>query len=473
MGACLLFAPAAFGAQYLAAGGFEGGTEDEFGIVDHPEWVEEDNVFGSPICSAACLTGGAGSAGPRTGSHWAWFGGVSGLEQEQSLSQIRTFATEPITAALSFYVWVGAFENETAELIARFDGVRVFTLAQFNQDDFADGYTRVVVPLPDPVTADPHEVRFEYESEASSGEALTNVNVDDVSVETTYLRDGSFEAAFAPNPAETTYYDSPGWTESGDTSFKSPICEVSACGSGPPGDIREPHGGLKWFYFGFPVNASVSQVAKTPALGEAALSFHLVTVPFVNPGAKLTMKVDGIARFTIDPSNDQVFADRYHQVTVPLGPLAAGNHAVEIAYVLPSSPGGPAGANIDDVALTGTIAPPPPAPISSAPPVSTPSPQTRITKLKLVTTKNKKGTPKLGAKLSFAGSGGSGKLHFQCKLDKGKFKTCASPKTYRVLKPGKHSFQVRAVDATGAADATPAKRSFQIAAPKPRGARVG
>ncbi len=54
---------------------------------------------------------------------------------------------------------------------------------------------------------------------------------------------------------------------------------------------------------------------------------------------------------------------------------------------------------------------------------------------------------------------------FQCKLDKGKFKKCKSPKTYKKLKPGKHSFQVRAVGPTGLVDKTPAKRKFTILAP--------
>jgi hypothetical protein len=38
---------------------------------------------------------------------------------------------------------------------------------------------------------------------------------------------------------------------------------------------------------------------------------------------------------------------------------------------------------------------------------------------------------------------------FQCKLDKGKFKSCKSPKTYKKLKPGKHVFKVRATDKAG------------------------
>jgi len=38
---------------------------------------------------------------------------------------------------------------------------------------------------------------------------------------------------------------------------------------------------------------------------------------------------------------------------------------------------------------------------------------------------------------------------FECKLDKGKFKKCRSPKTYKKLKPGKHVFRVRAIDKAG------------------------
>ena len=53
---------------------------------------------------------------------------------------------------------------------------------------------------------------------------------------------------------------------------------------------------------------------------------------------------------------------------------------------------------------------------------------------------------------------------FECKLDKGKFKKCRSPKTYRNLKPGKHVFKVRAVGRGGRVDPTPAKRVFTVTA---------
>lgn len=50
---------------------------------------------------------------------------------------------------------------------------------------------------------------------------------------------------------------------------------------------------------------------------------------------------------------------------------------------------------------------------------------------------------------------------FQCKLDKGKFKSCRSPKTYKKLKPGKHLFKVRATDKAGNVGPV-AKRKFTV-----------
>jgi hypothetical protein len=56
-------------------------------------------------------------------------------------------------------------------------------------------------------------------------------------------------------------------------------------------------------------------------------------------------------------------------------------------------------------------------------------------------------------------------VHFQCKLDKPAFKPCRSPFKRRV-KPGRHSFQVRAVDSAGKADLTPANYRWLVSAPE-------
>lgn len=50
---------------------------------------------------------------------------------------------------------------------------------------------------------------------------------------------------------------------------------------------------------------------------------------------------------------------------------------------------------------------------------------------------------------------------FICKRDRKPFRPCASPQRYPVT-PGKHKFQVQAVDPAGNVDATPAKKKFSV-----------
>ncbi|HWO46791.1 MAG TPA: NosD domain-containing protein, partial [Solirubrobacterales bacterium] len=51
---------------------------------------------------------------------------------------------------------------------------------------------------------------------------------------------------------------------------------------------------------------------------------------------------------------------------------------------------------------------------------------------------------------------------FQCSLDHAKFKPCSSPKKYRLSRPGKHLFRVRAIDPAGNVDPTPVRRRFEV-----------
>ena len=51
---------------------------------------------------------------------------------------------------------------------------------------------------------------------------------------------------------------------------------------------------------------------------------------------------------------------------------------------------------------------------------------------------------------------------FRCKLDKKKMRPCSSPKRYKNLSEGGHRFRVRATDAAGNRDPSPAKRRFVI-----------
>jgi len=52
-------------------------------------------------------------------------------------------------------------------------------------------------------------------------------------------------------------------------------------------------------------------------------------------------------------------------------------------------------------------------------------------------------------------------VSFECKLDAGPFAPCSSPSTYSV-KRGQHTFAVRAKDAEGNVDATPATQTWRV-----------
>ena len=66
------------------------------------------------------------------------------------------------------------------------------------------------------------------------------------------------------------------------------------------------------------------------------------------------------------------------------------------------------------------------------------------------------------ATFAFSASEGG---RFACRLDGGAFALCGSPKSYSGLSRATHQFEVRAIDAAGNADATPAVHGWTIQAP--------
>lgn len=71
----------------------------------------------------------------------------------------------------------------------------------------------------------------------------------------------------------------------------------------------------------------------------------------------------------------------------------------------------------------------------------------------------KKKTSKTKATFKFSSPDAG--AEFECSLDGKAFKSCSSAQTYKKLKPGKHSFRVRAVVA-GTEDPSPAKYSWKV-----------
>jgi hypothetical protein len=74
----------------------------------------------------------------------------------------------------------------------------------------------------------------------------------------------------------------------------------------------------------------------------------------------------------------------------------------------------------------------------------------------------KSGTTATSATFTFSASENG---TFECRLNGAPFALCASPKAYSGLGQGDHRFEVRAIDAAGNADATPALHAWKIQAP--------
>src|SRR6266508_5147335 len=72
----------------------------------NPFWSEYSTNYGTPLCTIVDCGTGIGSAGPRTGSVWGWFGGIS---DSSALAYLYHDVTIPVscTATLQFYFWIG------------------------------------------------------------------------------------------------------------------------------------------------------------------------------------------------------------------------------------------------------------------------------------------------------------------------------------------------------------------------------
>lgn len=126
------------------------------------------------------------------------------------------------------------------------------------------------------------------------------------------------------------------------------------------------------------------------------------------------------------------------------------------------------------------VPPPPdpdPDPDPGPDPVDRIAPETRFTKTpkKKVTSRKKRVRVKYrftGTDASARSASASAIAGFECKLDRKAFKPCTSPFKPKVKTKGgkgkKHRVKVRAVDAAGNVDATPAKHSFRAKRKKPR-----
>ena len=78
----------------------------------NPYWFESSTNFSTPLCTTADCGTGTGTAGPRTGNVWSWFGGTA-AEESASLVQWVTIPEGP--AWLELYIWLGTSTGDAGD----------------------------------------------------------------------------------------------------------------------------------------------------------------------------------------------------------------------------------------------------------------------------------------------------------------------------------------------------------------------
>ncbi len=252
------------------------------------------------------------------------------------------------------------------------------------------------------------------------------------------VQDGGFEGG-TPNPS---------WDEAS-TNFPSPICDVEQECVG-----SATHSGVWFAWFGGAEPAeqsSLEQDVTIPAGHNATLTFWL-NVEQWNAEVRFTVSLNGTPILTQDEV-ETGFTGDYAQVSLDVSSFPTGI-PIPLRFEYSSDPvtGVENIANffVDDVSLDATPKPPPP----DTDPPDTDPPETTITKHP----PNRFDRSKARFKFVSDEAGTT----FECKIDRKPFQTCTSPKTVKRLDDGKHKFKVRAIDAAGNVDPTPAKDRFRV-----------
>ena len=245
--------------------------------------------------------------------------------------------------------------------------------------------------------------------------ALTNSPTADF----TFHGDGnvtSLQCKLDAEPTFTTCTSPKQYTGLGSASH---TLEVRAVGPGGTDATPASH---TWTVDLAPPDTSITGNPANPTSSQAA-SF---TYTSTEPSSTFTCKLDAEASFTSCPPTGKSYA----------GPLAEGAHNFSVIATDPAGNPDPSPA-----AFPWTIQ------LLSVPDTTITKPPKKKEKDKTPTVEFT-ATPPTGAT-------------FQCRVDADTFAGCTSPHTTKKLKPGKHSFEVKATNGAGA-DSTPAKASFKI-----------
>ncbi len=151
-------------------GSFEAGSPNPF-------WSEYSLTFGTPLCTAGLCGTGTGT-GPRTGSWWAWFGGI-GAYEEGSVTQTVTIANSP-AMNLDFYLEQIVCDSASDYIEVKIDGSQVFLSTGSSGLCGTLGYSLQTVDISAYADGGAHTLEFHSEIFAINGGG-SNFFVDDIS----------------------------------------------------------------------------------------------------------------------------------------------------------------------------------------------------------------------------------------------------------------------------------------------------
>jgi hypothetical protein len=146
----------------------------------NPYWIEDDNIFETPLCIGESDCGYWTNARPHNGSGWAWFGGA-GTDTSYHTASLAQTLTFPAcgSASLQFYFWIGySFSGGTDDqFFVKVDGSTRFTANATQAGSYAN-YKLVTLDVGRFADGKAHTIEFSHINQYSD----VGFHLDDVSL---------------------------------------------------------------------------------------------------------------------------------------------------------------------------------------------------------------------------------------------------------------------------------------------------
>jgi murein DD-endopeptidase MepM/ murein hydrolase activator NlpD len=153
-------------------------SSDASGPIVNSFWQSTSTAFGTSLCNGTQCGDGGGTAAPRGGDYWVWFGGTDGPESG-TVSQVVTIPAGA-TAILNYYLWIGGVEAPFTDLLrVVVDGTTVQSIVEPGVAEA--GYQFRSVNLSAYADGQSHTISFQYDS--PSGGGIANFNLDDITLD--------------------------------------------------------------------------------------------------------------------------------------------------------------------------------------------------------------------------------------------------------------------------------------------------